>query len=104
MLFQLSGVQNTMMFDGNGDMQSGQQHVMELKMENAREVHPIVRALMFREHATIDVTNNGLRVIVDDQSCLQAIAYVKSDLFSSFIVREPSVTFGIPIAILTVLC
>lgn len=38
-----------MMFDGNGDMQSGQQHVMELKMENAREVHPIVRALMFRE-------------------------------------------------------
>uniref|UniRef100_F1LDQ1 Cell cycle checkpoint protein RAD1 n=2 Tax=Ascaris suum TaxID=6253 RepID=F1LDQ1_ASCSU len=90
-----------MMFDGNGEMQSGQQHVMELKMENAREVHPIVRALMFREHATIDVTNNGLRVIVDDQSCLQAIAYVKSDLFSSFIVREPSVTFGIPIAILT---
>uniref|UniRef100_A0A914RI37 Phospholipid scramblase n=1 Tax=Parascaris equorum TaxID=6256 RepID=A0A914RI37_PAREQ len=55
-------------------------------------------------HATIDLTNNGLRVIVDDQSCLQAIAYVKSDLFSTFIVREPSVTFRIPIAILTVLC
>ncbi|VDM42261.1 unnamed protein product [Toxocara canis] len=90
-----------MVLNGRDDMQSGQQHIVELKMENARELHPIVRALMFREHGTIDVTCNGLRVIVDDQNCLQAIAYIKSELFNSFIIREPSVTFRIPIAILT---
>ncbi|VDK50007.1 unnamed protein product [Anisakis simplex] len=84
----------------NDEVNAGQEHLLELKMENARDLHPIIKALMFRENGTIDVTSSGLRVIVDDQNCLQAIAYIKSELFSSFILREPSLTFRIPIGIL----
>lgn len=50
----------------------------------------------------IDVSENGLRIIVDDQNCFQAIAYIKNEIFSSFVLRAENATFRTSMAILAV--
>ncbi|VDO27752.1 unnamed protein product, partial [Onchocerca flexuosa] len=49
----------------------------------------------------IDISKNGLRIVVDDQNCVQGIAYFKSDIFTEFILNEDVVTFRIPLSIFT---
>jgi hypothetical protein len=53
------------------------------------------------QHGNFDVNDQGLRLIVGD-SCLQAIAYLHRDLFSTFVLREPSIAFRIPLNMLVV--
>ncbi|VDD85882.1 unnamed protein product [Enterobius vermicularis] len=79
---------------------SAHRHVFELRLDNALDLLRVVRALMFREHGAIDVSSNGLRIIVDDQNCLQSIAYLKKEIFSNFIINEPAVSFRVPVAVL----
>lgn len=55
------------------------------------------------QNCVIDISKNGLRIIVDDQNCLQGIAYLKSDLFAEFVLNENVVTFRIPLSIFTVI-
>lgn len=82
------------------ELQTGQQHLMELKLDNARDLYPVVKALMFRENGAVDISENGLRIIVDDQNCLQAIAYVKAEIFSHYVLQTQAVTFRISIGVL----
>ncbi|MFH4976160.1 hypothetical protein AB6A40_002869 [Gnathostoma spinigerum] len=84
-----------------GDSRSGQEHLVELKLENPKELHSVIKALMFRETGVIDVSENGLRVVVDDQNCFQAIAYVKNELFLDYVLRQSSVTFRVPLNIIS---
>ncbi|MCP9265975.1 Cell cycle checkpoint protein RAD1 [Dirofilaria immitis] len=39
-------------------------------------------------NCVVDISNNGLRIIVDDQNCVQGIAYFKIDLFTEFVLNE----------------
>uniref|UniRef100_A0A915PX98 Uncharacterized protein n=1 Tax=Setaria digitata TaxID=48799 RepID=A0A915PX98_9BILA len=58
--------------------------------------------LSFRiENCIVDISKNGLRIVVDDQNCVQGIAYFKSDLFTDFILNEDVITFRIPLCIFT---
>lgn len=79
---------------------SAQRHIFELKLDNAIDLQHVVKALIFREHGAIDVSSNGLRIIVDDQNCLQSIAYIKKEIFSTFLLKESAVSFRIPITVL----
>ncbi|CAG9534166.1 unnamed protein product [Cercopithifilaria johnstoni] len=72
-----------------------------LKLEDARDLHQALRALDFRENCVIDISKNGLRIVVDDQNCVQGIAYFKSDLFTEFILNEDVVTFRISLPVFT---
>ncbi|VDO10335.1 unnamed protein product [Brugia timori] len=51
------------------------------------------------QNCVVDISKNGLRIVVDDQNCVQGIAYFKSDLFAEFILNEDVVTFRIPLCI-----
>uniref|UniRef100_A0A158R4U6 Cell cycle checkpoint protein RAD1 n=1 Tax=Syphacia muris TaxID=451379 RepID=A0A158R4U6_9BILA len=82
------------------DALSTQRHVFELKLDNALDFQHVVKALIFREYATFDVSSNGLRLIVDDQSCLQSVAYIQKEIFSLFQIGESTVSLRIPIAVL----
>ncbi|VDK78241.1 unnamed protein product [Litomosoides sigmodontis] len=76
-----------------------EQTLVLLKLEDARDLHEALRALDFRENCVIDISKNGLRIIVDDQNCVQGIAYFKIDLFTEFILNQDVVTFRIPLPI-----
>ncbi|VIO86776.1 Uncharacterized protein BM_BM6513 [Brugia malayi] len=76
-----------------------EQTLVLLKLEDGRDLHQALRALDFRENCVVDISKNGLRIVVDDQNCVQGIAYFKSDLFAEFILNEDVVTFRIPLCI-----
>ncbi|VBB29456.1 unnamed protein product [Acanthocheilonema viteae] len=83
------------------DRVAPEQTLVLLKLENVRDLHQALRALAFRENCVVDISKNGLRIVVDDQNCVQGIAYFKSDLFTEFILNEDVVTFRIPLPIFT---
>uniref|UniRef100_A0A914XN71 Cell cycle checkpoint protein RAD1 n=1 Tax=Plectus sambesii TaxID=2011161 RepID=A0A914XN71_9BILA len=74
--------------------------VLVLAMDNAKEFYNVLKTLTFREHAEFEASPSGVKVTVDDMKCLQAIAYLKRDLFSVFVLREETVTFRIPLGVL----
>ena len=55
------------------------------------------------QHAEVEASGSGVKVTVDDMKCLQAAAYLKRDLFSTFVLREDTVSFRIPLNVLCVL-
>nr|CDJ88107.1 Repair protein Rad1 Rec1 domain containing protein [Haemonchus contortus] len=84
-----------------GDARTNQIHVLELKKAHVRDLASIIKAISFRENATFQATPQGMRILVDDHHCQQAIAYLSNDLFSSFTLRERSVHFRIPLRVIT---
>lgn len=80
-----------------GDARMNQVHVLEVKKSHVRDLASILKAISFRENGTFQATPQGMRIIVDDSHCQQAIAYLSNDLFSSFNLRERSVHFRIPL-------
>ncbi|WKY01704.1 hypothetical protein Q1695_015593 [Nippostrongylus brasiliensis] len=84
-----------------GDSRTDQLHVLELKNVHVRDLASIVKAISFRENGTFQATPQGMRILVDDHHCQQAIAYLSSDLFSSFKLRDRSVHFRVPLNIVS---
>ncbi|KAK6044097.1 hypothetical protein COOONC_18397, partial [Cooperia oncophora] len=76
-------------------------HVLELKKTHVRDLASIIKAISFRENATFQATPQGMRILVDDHHCQQAIAYLSNDLFSSFILRDRAVHFRIPLHVVS---
>lgn len=62
----------------------------------------LIFTMFIFQSGIIDVSENGLRIIVDDQNCFQAIAYIKNEIFSSFVLRAENATFRTSMAILAV--
>jgi len=76
--------------------------LFEIHKHNAREICPILKALMFRDHCSITVCQEGVRIVVDDQHNQSGSAYFKDDHFSEFILNlPPSVNLRIPLGALT---
>uniref|UniRef100_A0A1I7WZQ0 PH domain-containing protein n=1 Tax=Heterorhabditis bacteriophora TaxID=37862 RepID=A0A1I7WZQ0_HETBA len=53
------------------------------------------------QNGTFQVSSKGMQIIVDDQNCEQAIAYIQCETFAAFTIREPVVNFRVPLHILT---
>ncbi|EYC30546.1 hypothetical protein Y032_0005g2709 [Ancylostoma ceylanicum] len=85
----------------SGDARTDQLHVLELKKAHVRDLASIIKAISFRENGTFQATPQGMRIIVDDSHCEQAIAYLSNELFSSFTLREQSVLFRLPLNVIT---
>ena len=49
------------------------------------------------------MSNNGLKVTVEDAKCVQANAFVQSGIFQEFIFKEDSATFRINLNVLLVI-
>ncbi|VDN37670.1 unnamed protein product [Gongylonema pulchrum] len=67
-----------------------------MKMEDSQELYQALKTIDFQENCLFDITENGLRVIVDDQNAVQGVAYFKPELFAEFIINQSVVTFCIP--------
>lgn len=69
------------------------------RVENARNLSHILKAIHFKDVATVFVTENGLKVTVEDSKCLQANAFIQSSVFDEFEVHEDA-TFCISLNVL----
>ena len=56
-----------------------------------------------QQSATCFVSNNGLKVTVEDAKCVQANAFVQSGIFQEYIFKEESATFRINLNVLLVI-
>ncbi|XP_077988567.1 cell cycle checkpoint protein RAD1-like [Glandiceps talaboti] len=85
---------STQQGDGDGD------YIMVAKMDNARNMSNILKAIHFKEMATVFATSNGLKVTVEDAKCVQANAFLQSGIFQEFVLQEESATFKIDLTVL----
>uniref|UniRef100_H2YAI2 Cell cycle checkpoint protein RAD1 n=1 Tax=Ciona savignyi TaxID=51511 RepID=H2YAI2_CIOSA len=69
-------------------------------IENARNVSHILKAIHFKDTATIFATENGLKVTVEDSKCIQANAFIQDQVFQEYSIRDEALTFQINLDIL----
>lgn len=50
----------------------------------------------------MEINSLGIRVIAQEAKCMQAIAFVQSELFDDYVLKESSLTFDINLFILLV--
>ncbi|CAN8016072.1 unnamed protein product [Ixodes persulcatus] len=70
------------------------------KLGNAKDLSQLLKAVNFKEVATVEINEIGIRVIVQDAKCLQAIAFVQRELFDDYVLKETSLSFDIRLSIL----
>ncbi|KAK7069646.1 ssDNA endodeoxyribonuclease [Halocaridina rubra] len=80
--------------DGEGD------HVFHAKIDNAKNVLQLLKAVNFSDVATVFGSPSGLKVTVEEAKCFQANAFIQSDMFQEFDVKEDVVTFKVFLNIL----
>lgn len=69
------------------------------KLRNLKTIVLLLKAINFQESATCFGTKNGLKLTVEDAKCMQASAYIATDVFQVFDLKE-DVIFRINLEIL----
>lgn len=84
------------------ESQEGEQdeYVLIAKIDNSKCLVRILQSISFKELVTVNASENGLKFTVEDSKCLQASAFVQSSLFESYVLKEESVSFTIPLGVL----
>lgn len=75
-------------------------YILVAKLDNARNLLNVLKAVYFKESATCFVSSNGVKVTVEDAKCVQANAFVQRGIFQEFVFKEESATFRINLNIL----
>eukprot|EP00117_Sycon_ciliatum_P002533 scpid93855/ scgid2304/ Cell cycle checkpoint protein RAD1; DNA repair exonuclease rad1 homolog; Rad1-like DNA damage checkpoint protein &gt; Cell cycle checkpoint protein RAD1; DNA repair exonuclease rad1 homolog len=75
--------------------QKDEEYIFVAKMDNAKNLSNILKAVHFKEMATCSLSGNGLKVTVEDCKCVQANAFVQSGVFQEFSFSKDSATFKI---------
>ncbi|XP_028828715.1 cell cycle checkpoint protein RAD1 isoform X2 [Denticeps clupeoides] len=74
--------------------------VLAAALDNVRNLSNILKAISFKDHAVFTATRDGLKVTVEDSKCLQANAFIQTDVFQEFALREESVGFQVNLTVL----
>lgn len=71
--------------------------IYEMKVFNVKSVSAILKVLQFKQeqNALCFVSDKGLRMVVEDAKCVQLSAYIGTDIFFDFSLKEPHVVFKI---------
>lgn len=80
---------------GAGDVE----YAFVAKLDNAKDLSQLLRAISIKEVATVEINDIGIRVIAQEGKCVQAIAFVQRELFDSYTLKEPSLSFDISLSI-----
>lgn len=83
----------------DGDSQIEEGYAFKAMLGNARNLSQVLKAIHFKNAATIFATENGLKVTVEDAKCLQANAFIQASVFDEYDVKEES-TFCINLNVL----
>lgn len=76
------------------------QYILVAKLDNARNMTTMLKAIHFKDTAIVYASENGLKVTVEDSKCVLANAFIQSDLFQQFVLRVEQTTFTINLTVL----
>ncbi|XP_043926121.1 cell cycle checkpoint protein RAD1 [Protopterus annectens] len=74
--------------------------VLVASLDNAKNISNILKAIAFKDHATVFATTNGIKVTVENAKCLQANAFIQAGIFQEFNIQEDTVSFRINLTVL----
>lgn len=74
-------------------------YVMLAKLDNVRNVSKILKAIHFKETATLFASSLGIKVTVEDSKCVQANAFIQEGVFHYFNVKDEQITFKINLTV-----
>ncbi|XP_064612700.1 cell cycle checkpoint protein RAD1-like [Liolophura sinensis] len=76
------------------------QYLVMAKIDNVRNVSNILKAIHFKDTATVFASSMGFKVTVEDAKCVQANAFIQAGIFHEFVIKEEQVTFKINLTVL----
>ncbi|KAL5017623.1 hypothetical protein ScPMuIL_007212 [Solemya velum] len=82
--------------EGSGDSH----YVLNVRLDNAKNVSNLLKAIHFKETATVFASSMGLKVTVEDAKCIQANAFIQEGVFHEFTIKEEQLTFKINLTVL----
>lgn len=63
------------------------------KIDDARSIITLLKAVYLRESAVVVASSDGLRVTVEESKCLQANAFIQAELFQTYILTCEMICF-----------
>ncbi|KAI8783251.1 cell cycle checkpoint protein RAD1 [Biomphalaria glabrata] len=76
------------------------QYLLVAKLDNARNVSNILKAIHFKDIATVIASPLGLKVTVEDAKCVQANAFIQESIFHHYHIKEDQLAFKINLTVL----
>ncbi|XP_005100665.1 cell cycle checkpoint protein RAD1 [Aplysia californica] len=76
------------------------QYLLVAALDNARNVSTMLKAVHFKDTATVFASPMGLKVTVEDAKCAQANAFVQEAIFHEYSIKEDQLAFKINLTVL----
>lgn len=76
------------------------QNFFEARLDNVRSMSSVLKSVSFKDHATIFISSNGVKVTVEESKCAQVNAFLQSDLFQTFNFTSDTIVFRINLNVL----
>ncbi|XP_054724399.1 cell cycle checkpoint protein RAD1-like [Uloborus diversus] len=76
------------------------QYVLEASVDNTRNLSLLLKAIHFRDVATVCATSDGLKVTVEDTKSVQGNVYIQASLFHEYVIKEQTVVFKVNLSVL----
>jgi len=70
-----------------GDDGLDSQYALIARLENVKIFAQLLKSIHFRERSTWYISNNGMKVTVEDAKCVQTNAFIKAEIFQEFVLR-----------------
>jgi cell cycle checkpoint protein len=77
-----------------------EKYLFYAKLDNAKVLHNLVKAVNFKDVAVFCALESGFKISCEDAKCTQGIAFVHSELFQEYSVKEECVCIKINLSIL----
>lgn len=84
----------------NSRMVQNSQHIFEARLDNVRCMSSVLKSVAFKDYATVFISNNGLKVTVEESKCAQVNAFLQSDLFQAYEFSSDTLVFRINLNVL----
>jgi len=65
-------------------------YALQATLENVKILAQLLRAIHFRDTSTWFISENGIKVTVEDAKSVQANAFIKAEIFQEFLLAPPS--------------
>ena len=89
-----------MVMEEEDEIAGEEAYILIAKLDNARNLSNLLKAIHFKDVATVYLSGNGLKVTVEESKYLQASAFVQASLFQEYTFTEETATFRINLTVL----
>ena len=79
---------------------SAQDVVFSASLDNVRCISTVLKSVAFKEYCTIFISNNGIKVTVEESKCAQVNAFLQSALFQEYTYNDETIVFMINLNVL----